>query len=182
MNGDEFLKTSKRSIVLPQGWMYRDYINLKKHQQRVRSFFTPLKQYVQQIDAEIETARQKGDVIIGIHIRRKDYKTFFDGKWYYENDVYKAKMKAMEDLFVGKKCVFVICSDEIINKLDFSDFITLIKKRTPIVDLYLLAECDYIIGPPSTYSAWASFYKNVPISYIDTADQVINMDSFKSFI
>jgi hypothetical protein len=31
-----------------------------------------------------------------------------------------------------------------------------------IEDLYALASCDYIIGPPSTFSQWASFYGNVP--------------------
>ena len=33
---------------------------------------------------------------------------------------------------------------------------------TEIGDLYSLAACDYIIGPPSTYTQWASFYGQVP--------------------
>ena len=40
-------------------------------------------------------------------------------------------------------------------------------------DLYALARCDYIMGPPSTYTQWASFYGNHPMLSLDSGDQRI---------
>ncbi|MCS6783545.1 MAG: hypothetical protein NZ482_10320, partial [Gloeomargarita sp. SKYG98] len=41
-----------------------------------------------------------------------------------------------------------------------------------IEDLYGLAECDYLIATPSTYSGWASFYGQVPIYFLPSKDGV----------
>jgi len=38
-----------------------------------------------------------------------------------------------------------------------------------------------LFGPPSTYTEWASFYKNVPMCYVDRADQLITINSFKRY-
>jgi hypothetical protein len=32
----------------------------------------------------------------------------------------------------------------------------------PVEDLHALSLCDRLVGPPSTYSAWASFMNAVP--------------------
>ncbi|MEA5612883.1 hypothetical protein VB671_09130 [Nodularia spumigena UHCC 0040] len=31
---------------------------------------------------------------------------------------------------------------------------------SPVIDLYTLSKCDYIVGPVSTFSEWAAFYGN----------------------
>lgn len=46
--------------------------------------------------------------------------------------------------------------------------------------MYLLARCDYIIDPPSTYTMWASFYGNVPLYMITDPTQSILLDSFQT--
>jgi hypothetical protein len=182
MNDQRFLKQIKSSIVIPDGWQYRDYSNLKKHQKQIREFFSPLDCHKKAIRLEIDSARKKGDILIGVHIRRTDYRDFYGGKWFYQNNVYASKMQDIEQVFTGKRCVFIICSDELVDIADFNNFSVLISERTPIVDLYLLAECDYIIGPPSTFSAWASFYNDVPFCHIETPDQAININAFGAFI
>ena len=48
-----------------------------------------------------------------------------------------------------------------------------------ITDLYCMASCDGIIGPPSTFSQWASFYGKVPLSFIFTKDDVIQLREYK---
>ncbi|MFN5837557.1 MAG: hypothetical protein ACK47J_12755, partial [Pseudanabaena sp.] len=47
-----------------------------------------------------------------------------------------------------------------------------------IEDLYSMAKCDYLIGPPSTYSMWASFYGMVPLLHIYDKHQIINLKDF----
>jgi hypothetical protein len=180
-NSMEFVRLVKTKIVLPEGWIYRDHYNFEQHQNLIRKFFSPLPIFRVAIDHEIQLARQMGDIVIGVHIRRGDYADFNGGLWFYSNSIYKNKMEEVAKLFAGQQCVFIICSNEEINKEDFEGFKTVIKERPAIVDLYLLAECDYLLGPPSTYTEWASFYKNVPMCYIDTPDKEITLASFNRY-
>jgi hypothetical protein len=40
-------------------------------------------------------------------------------------------------------------------------------------DLHALARCDYIFGPQSTFTQWASFYGNKPLFLLkDTHDRL----------
>lgn len=48
-----------------------------------------------------------------------------------------------------------------------------------IEDMYTLAECDYIFGPPSTYTMWASFYGKRPLQKIREKNQRIDFDKFE---
>jgi len=31
--------------------------------------------------------------------------------------------------------------------------------------IFSFAKCDYIVGPPSTFTSWASFYGDVPVYF-----------------
>jgi hypothetical protein len=42
-----------------------------------------------------------------------------------------------------------------------------------------LAKCDYIFGPLSTFSMWASFYGNHPMLSLDRGNQRIERDHFQ---
>jgi hypothetical protein len=74
--------------------------------------------------------------------------------WCYTDDVYADKMQQIETYYakMGKTCAFLICSNEVINRNNFKDLTVLLEERHFIVDLYSLAACDVIIGPPSTFS------------------------------
>jgi len=181
INSPEFVKLAQHQVVIPEGWVYRDYINLKKHLPQIKNLFSPKQEFRDAIQQEVNRARSMGDILIGVHIRRGDYIDFNGGKWYYSNKVYINKMRQAEQLFAGKQCVFVICSQEKLDADEFSDLKTAIAERPAIVDLYLLAECDYIFGPPSTFTGWASLYNTVPAYYMESADEKIAIDSFKEF-
>ena len=42
-------------------------------------------------------------------------------------------------------------------------------------DLYSLAQVDLLVGPPSTFTGWASFYGSVPIYWLESQDDMINV-------
>ena len=55
--------------------------------------------------------KQQGCLLIGVHIRRGDYKEWCGGKYYYENNLYKytygeteSSAKAQSLLSEAKKC------------------------------------------------------------------------------
>ena len=49
-------------------------------------------------------------------------------------------------------------------------------------DLFMLSECDYVIGPPSTFSLVAAMYRDIPLYRMDTADAAQMMEEgYKRF-
>jgi hypothetical protein len=49
-------------------------------------------------------------------------------------------------------------------------------------DMYALAGCDYIIGPPSTFSMWASFIGKVPLFHLHDREINFSLSDFKVII
>src|SRR6185312_2200095 len=119
--------------------------------------------------------------IVGVHIRKGDYSTFNEGKWFYSNSDYSTFMKNLLklQLFKEKKIGFLLCSDEKINEADFIGFNVIKSTGHFIEDLYALSCCDFIMGPTSTYSGWASFYGKKPLLHITEKEMKFNKMDFK---
>ncbi len=176
LNNPQFVQDAQTRKVLVEGWLLRDPVNIQKHASIIRAFFRPVEPYQSQVQQVIGEAKKLADVLVGVHIRRGDYSFFHGGIWYYTDDVYADKMRqiAMYYAKTGKTCAFLICSNEEINRNNFKDFTVISEQRHFIVDLYSLAGCDVIIGPPSTYSQWAAFYGEKILRMILEKDDIIN--------
>lgn len=172
---------NNKKIVVVNGWLYRDNNNLYKHSDVVKKYFELDDVHENNINCLIQNVRNKCDVLVGIHIRLGDYKTFENGKYYYNLDVYKKAMCDMSNLFPNKNVHFIICSNEIIEKNTFTDHKYASGTGNIIEDMYSFTKCDYIIGPPSTYTIWASFYGNVPLYFIESPELKITIDGFKTY-
>ena len=46
-------------------------------------------------------------------------------------------------------------------------------------DLYALAGCDYILGPPGTFSQWASFYGEKPLLQLGDSNDSVPVEKFR---
>lgn len=55
---------------------------------------------------------------------------------------------------------------------------TTLPKNLMAEDLYSLSKADYIIGPPSSYSAWASLYGSVPLCFIEDSKADFSISDF----
>lgn len=51
----------------------------------------------------------------------------------------------------------------------------------PGEDLCLLSHCDVLAGAPSTFSLWASAYRDIPLCWIKNPAAELNQASFASF-
>ena len=180
LNDPGFLSIASSQMVFVSGWRYRDQVNFSKYADKIKTFFTPKEPLQQKISSRISICREQGDVLIGIHIRRDDYRSFYKGAWYYSLEVYLQKMISFKNLMEeqGKKCVFLVCSSEPIESGYFKDMIVHYQRDIPVIDLYTLAGCDYLIGPPSTFSLWASFYGAVPLMMLHTDDIPVELYRF----
>lgn len=169
--------------LLVFGYGFRDWTNMYKHAAEVRVFFRPNRRHQAEIDrffADIQK-RYSYEILVGVHIRRGDYKEFKDGKYYFEDTVYKEAMIQIRDLFYGKKVLFLLCSNEKVDLQAFSGLDVVLGPGHFIQDLYSLARCQYIIGPPSTYSYWAAFYGSVKLFHLADSGIRLKLNAFKLF-
>lgn len=141
----------------------------EKYHEVIKRYFMPAENICSDVDC-IFDREYTNNVIIGVHIRRGDYSTWHGGRYYYSLEQYANCCKLLMNLFSdkNKKCIFFLSSNEKLE-LDSSwkdiPFFKL-SSSSPISDLYALSKCSYIIGPPSTFSSWASFFGKVPLAFI----------------
>lgn len=90
-------------------------------------------------------------------------------------------MKQISKQISGRVC-FVICSTDQVNCEFFSGLTTIQKGQSAIQDLYILSQCDYIVGPPSSFSMWASFYGQVKLNFIRDTNEKINLKNFSPIL
>lgn len=175
----------RKKIIIAYGWLFRDRDNFNKHLDILKKFFFPIEIHARNVDTLIQNCRsdkKKNKLLIGVHIRRGDYQTFQGGKYYYENSVYLKYMTQVYRIFQQeqKSVAFLLCSNEAISEV-FNEFEVYTGTGHLIEDLYCLAKCDYLMGPTSTYTSWASIYGDVPLCHLQTRDQVLQLSDFKVF-
>lgn len=173
----DFVTKAKNNIVVVEGWQFQDVQNLQRHRSKLIELLRPKSIFQEQVSLLVDPVKEAYDLIIGVHVRKGDYKEWQGGLYYYEEEVYARLMKNMLEQLEGK-VIFLVCSDGDLRTDCFEGLPVLYDKRHFIVDLYALAECDYIIGPPSTFSMWASFCGNVPLYHIEDPKMNFKLDQF----
>lgn len=166
--------------VITPGWVFWDHENVLKHAGRIREYFQLVPYYRTRVDEHINSCREGCDVLIGIHIRQGDYQDWMGGKYYYTVDQYIKLIRRVERLFLNQKVRFMICSDEQLDVPNFADISICKGPGSAIEDMYALAACDYIMGPPSTFSGWASFFGDVPIYFIHDINDNVMLADFRT--
>ncbi|HIK08513.1 MAG TPA: alpha-1,2-fucosyltransferase [Trichormus sp. M33_DOE_039] len=160
------------------GWFVEDLAILHKHRETICSYFKPASKYQLNVNKKIAKIRHSTDLLVGVHIRQGDYQNHQDGKYFYQTEYYVKIMKSILDLFPNQTIKFLICSNQEQNDSDFQYLSYCYGNNHLIEDMYALAECDYIIGPPSSYSMWASFYGDRPLYMIRDVNKSVTIEDF----
>jgi hypothetical protein len=169
-----------------KGWSTRtDTRYLAQTLPELKRIFRPKDEIMNKAEALIAEMKHGADMVVGVHIRRGDYATWNEGRFFYELEEYHQFMLRVQELYKDKSVSFFISSNE-----DFS--LDLFKGcscrrfgKEPsgaILDLYTLSLCDRIIGPFSSYSRWASFIGEVPLCFLESKDQQFSVDSFSKIV
>ena len=160
------------------GWSFRTPPAVcLKHKPLIRKIFTPIPKHREAVARLSEKLRAGADHVVGVHIRQTDYKKFANGKFFYSLDVYRHAMRAVESQLKGSTR-FLLSSDTTLDPAAFKAFDIILGTGHPVEDNYALATCDYIVGPPSTYTAWASYYGDVPKQFIQSPDSEMSLANF----
>ncbi len=181
------LEELKPGVTFFQGWLFRDgwfaseTANLHKHGAAIRTYFKPLKIHQANVSNLISSIRSKTDILVGIHIRQGDYQQHQDGRYFYQLEQYIKVMESAQALFPNKKVTFLICSNAKQEEQQLENLSYVFGSNRIIEDMYSLAECDYIIGPPSSYTMWASFYGERPLYMIRDVNKALEIKDFINF-
>jgi hypothetical protein len=171
-------------LIFFQGWNLRSFECVKKHGDKIREYFQPADVYQADIQEYIKANREGYDLLIGVVIRHGDYQRYLNGKYYYPVGKYVNLMTGLKVQLPGKRVKFLIFSDEEqdTTAFDAAGIAYSFRSGHMIENLYSLAECDYIVTPPSTYGMWASFYGRVPICLIEDPDKIPSIaDNFSVY-
>jgi hypothetical protein len=152
---------AKRSISFVKGWGFRCEDLVKKHRDYIVRKYSLKESLVRQSRDyyRVHSAIDNYTMKIGIHIRRRDFREYKGGRYFFDDEVY---MKAIADLqiqFSKKDVVFVIFSDEEVT-LERRDNLVISNSQW-YIDQKIMTEMDLLVGPPSTFTSWASFLGKV---------------------
>lgn len=172
--------SSNHGLYVVDDWYYRDYEALFRHREKIVSAFRPTKETEETVKCFWEGVEcQSNAITIGVHMRRGDYKEWCDGAYFYSDEDYRNWMEALSGDTQRRLC-FVLCSNEeiLLPHFESKSYSVCKAPGTQMEDLYTLSGCDYIMGPPSTYSWWAAFYGNRKYLTLYSAKQVAALDAF----
>lgn len=180
LSEEKIKKKAKKKILVFYGWLFRDRENFDRLEPYIKKMFSVKEIYNAQASRLLDEVKKDCSTVVGVHIRRGDYKRFENGRWYFEDEVYLEKMQVINAQLqqTNGKTAFLLCSNEQLELQKFCDLQVYNFQDDFIIDFLLLAKSDYIIGPPSTFSALASFYGNKPLQFIPDKEHQPDITQF----
>tara|TARA_Y100001978_G_scaffold118378_1_gene105547 strand:- start:41 stop:817 length:777 start_codon:yes stop_codon:yes gene_type:complete len=153
-------------IKIVSGWDFRENKLTERHHEKLKRIYRfERKNFSKKTKILInylENLKKKGKYIIGLHIRRNDYKSWNNGQYYFSDDFYLFVINNLRVNFTkkNKEPYIVVVSDEpISSEIGFD----LVSNGSWKEDQIILQNCDLLVGPPSTYSMWASYISQIPL-------------------
>lgn len=175
------------SNILVEGWEIRFYDLFLKYKSEIIGLFDfkeCIKEHVAALMHRNDSSVVDDDIKLGVHIRRGDYRTWYNGKYFFEDTVFIDYIKAFARQHADKHLTVYICgNDPNLDRTAYTSCLpgaeVVFPDGNPGEDLCLLSECDYLIGPPSTFTLVASMYHNIPLCWMeDSNPDAMSFDTF----
>ncbi len=170
----------KSYIRFVRGWDFRVNKLTEKYYEKLKEIYQ-LKKNNEDIRSHSEKnylkLRKNNRHLVVFHIRRGDYKKWKDGKFFFDDKFYKKAIKKLRIKLINEnKNPYIIgISDE---KINLNIGLDHIHQGSWKDDQILLQTCDLILGPPSTFTLWASYISRIPLIHF-TSIKDINLKNKK---
>jgi hypothetical protein len=150
-------------ILTVRGLKFQHPDLVEKHGDRIRSFLA--------LRGAAQSPTADGKIRIGLHIRQGDYKNWRKGQFFFTLAQYRSVLERLVTR-LSQDFVIQIYSNGTIDLSVFQGLPVEKKAGDIAADLQSMAQCDFLLGPPSSFSLWASFIGQVPLYFIEhpTAD------------
>ncbi len=173
----------KHKHVVVAGWEARWYDLFEKYKAEIIDLFAFKKSVVKAVEP-LMAAVPAGSCRLGVHIRRGDYATWYDGKYLFDDGVFISLIRQFVEQH-PKTTVFICGNDPSLNKQRYETELggtkMVFANGSAAEDLCLLSQCDYLIGPPSTFSLTAAMYHDTPLYWIKDAGAPLTPEAFQHF-
>lgn len=187
-------KMLKHKHIVVSGWFARWYDLFLKYREEICDLFTLDEQYTAPVKSKMQEKEklstlntQLSTLRLGVHIRRGDYRIFYDGKYFFDDRVYADHINHFAEMHPHHTThVYLSTNDFEVTAETFQQLCPQVVVHhlhgSAPEDLFMLSECDYVIGPPSTFSLVAAMYRDIPLYRMDTADaSQMTEEGFKRF-
>lgn len=183
-----------RNVVVA-GWNVRYYDLFLKYRDEICSLFQIDEAYALPVQAKMRLLDEEKGVRLGLHIRRGDYAQWADGRYFYDDKTYAAFVLGFVRLHPGETVhVYLATNDPAVTEEAFCRTLqegteegekqpkVHLLGGTPPEDLYMLSQCNALIGPPSTFTLVAAMYRDIPLCRMDQARaEVLSKEDFRKF-
>lgn len=168
--------TGACSAVYLFGWLYRNPKGLTHYRTALLEAFTPRKRFLEKMQAILAPIRNCK--LIGIHIRQEPYKGFPDGEFL----ISPSRVRVILDEYLVRNhlaphdVALVIVSDTAVGNA-FYTFTKLCFEKKDMTNLFLLSQCELVIGTNSTFPFLSAWFGNIP--HIVTTDEEIDWEYYR---
>lgn len=169
-----------RRVVLVHGPLFRhaDRAAFLARRDLVVDALRPVPAVIGRAARAADRARRGRPTLIGVHVRRGDYAGYLGGRYFFDWSVYERVIAHVADTWGRDRVAFLVTSDEtpptdFARDLDWSP-----GPGDAVGDLTALGHCDLVVGPPSTFSHWASFVGGAPRWLLEHASDRPHPDGF----
>ena len=162
-DGNPWLRIHKTKIPLIffEGFIFFKYkLETENNLALIKNIFQPASQFDYEINKPIDLLTKDSSLLCGILIRQTDYRSWNNGKYFFTTLDYLQIIYKINSLLCNNKITFFIATDEIQDESLFEGINCYIRTGYPLENLYSLSKCDFLLGPPSSYIGWASYYGN----------------------
>lgn len=173
------LARSRRFVFLRTGWQYRDWDALPDFLPVARKYFHPAAPVERAARAVVEAARRKADIVVGVHVRRTDFRDHLGGRYFFSIESYAARMKEIAASAGSRRVAFVVCSDEPRHPGEFPGLEVVCSGLPATGDLAALSFCDAVTGPAiSSFSGWAALMGDRPFLGLEPEAPAASLAAF----
>lgn len=181
---EKFILCHKNVVI--EGWGVRYYDLFLKYKAEILQLFDFKEEIHRKVDKLLASSSEEETLRIGVHIRRGDYQTFFNGMYYFYDHAFLYYIKEVMRLNPNRKYTVYICgNDPSLNKDYYTSNLPGVTVCFPAgnagEDLCLLSKCDYLVGPPSSYSLVATMYGKARLHWMTCDRKVLEKDDFQDF-
>jgi hypothetical protein len=179
---DFFSSVTQHRVTTCAGWKISGWNFLAKHQVMLRECFRPEPAFLHRAEKFIAPLRGKYDVLAGLLIRQSDYRTWHDGRFCFSAGTYAGWIRQLLDLHPGRRVAVVMACDEPQDPSDFAGLPCYFASGSvnavghwfeSFVELSL---CDFVLSPPSTFSATGAFIGAIPLWPLLATGQALAFD------
>lgn len=178
---DEQIMLTRWKPTVVSGWFVRHYDLFEKHIDEIRHLFSLHANLQKKVDKALAEIAVSGRRTIGVHIRRGDYRTFMNGRFYLDDDVYLSAIQQTMALHPNDKWTVIVCTND--RRLDYTHYEKSVDGACVCfphgevwMDLGLLSRCDYVIGAPSSFSLVATLLGNTRLHWLTRDDYTVSSE------